>query len=622
MAYDFGSQTLGIKNPFKIEGKLRCGAGVLLVLAGILPLVNVSSALKEEPVYGYAYGILGFVLLANGFRLCGFGLFQLFKYFVGRSVPTSLAFNRSRSEKDTAQAEKNSTMYNDEKLHAMLMGRKNATFLEPVGWLSRLIHSLIPNLIFLPYRLRVLAQVVASAYLNFVTALVCFVVVYFVVATGLAGELAKEVTMPVFSIVLLIYLLSSWRKASSQVADSKQLKMPSTGGMSVGVMLTLSILIPIVTGFVLDKYSGLQKQDIINFMQANEVYGAGGNLLLLALAICFSLIVLPLLLARIKEVTPSTDVSEYRSNMQENVHPNEIFINIENIVLANRRYKEIPNRVYREFDPRLNEQAEGKGNFSGELLIETQPILASEQPLQTYSFWKTAVTCVAQFSVLIGFYFLYALGMSIADFIIYSSTINSGWLSNQGLAHINSIVFNLFAWLSFLTAGNLLNTASHLFWGELRFSSLLMYMKTEGTYTESKISTGMSIHDSTRSENVVVRSSITPWIITSKITSSTFATSGRGNLEAPRLIMGMHKTDEELQNIVEEISGFLRGRESIASITNESDLENAGTIHQVNEQSRAIKTVQEKLHQDDENAAGFLRNDPSRNEASKDQGRE
>ncbi|PPT10886.1 hypothetical protein CKA32_007133 [Geitlerinema sp. FC II] len=42
-------------------------------------------------------------------------------------------------------------------------------------------------------------------------------------------------------------------------------------------------------------------------------------------------------------VTPQTEVSEFRANMQESVHPNEIFINIENIVLANRRYKEVPN---------------------------------------------------------------------------------------------------------------------------------------------------------------------------------------------------------------------------------------------------------------------------------------
>ena len=99
-----------------------------------------------------------------------------------------------------------------------------------------------------------------------------------------------------------------------------------------------------------------------------------------------------------------------------------------------------------------------------------------------------------------------------------------------------------------------------MFWGELNFNSLLMYMKTEGTYTESRVSTGMAIHDSTRSENVVVRSSITPWIITSRINTSIFATSGMNNLEAPRFVMGMNKNDGELKEIVDEIKAFLRGR--------------------------------------------------------------
>jgi hypothetical protein len=612
MAYDFGSQTLGIKNPFKTEGKIRFVAGVVLVLAAIIPLLSVSSALKDEAVYGYTYAILGFILIASGFRLCGLGLFQLFKYFVGRSVPTSLAFNRSRSEQQTASAEKKSTMYTDDSLHSMLMGRKNSTFLEPVGWVSRLIHSVIPDLIFLPFRLRVLAQVIGSALLNFAVALVCFAVVYFVVSTGMAGEIAKELTMPIFSIILLIYLISSWRSAASQATNLSQLTMPSTGGVSVGVLIGLSIIVPVLSGFVLDKYSGLNQQDVMEFMSTNEVFGAGANLALLAFAIALTLIVVPPLLARLKEITPSTEVSEYRSNMQESVHPNEIFINIENIVLANRRYKEIPNRVYREYDPKLTDQTDGKGSFAGQLLIETQPTLSNEQPLENANLFKLLTTIFAQSAVLIGFYFLYTLGMSIAELIIYWRDSSSGGFSGPGLLLTNAILFNFFAWLSFLTAGKLLNAASQLFWGELRFNSLLMYMKTEGTYTESKISTGMSIHDSTRSENVVVRSSITPWIITSQITSSIFATSGASNLEAPRLIMGMHKTDGELSKIVDEIVGFLRGRESIASITNESDLQNASTIHQVNEQSRAIPTSAPKLEEQDEQAAGFLRNDPSR----------
>jgi len=154
MAYDFGSQTLGIKNPFKIEGRLKTITGILLVIAGVLPLLNVAQQLETQPALAYTNAILGFVLLTGGSRHLGAGLFQLFRYFVGRSVPTSLAYNKSRSEREAALAEQKAVLYNDEKLHSMLMGRKNTTFVEPEGWVARLIHSVFPNLIFLPYPLR------------------------------------------------------------------------------------------------------------------------------------------------------------------------------------------------------------------------------------------------------------------------------------------------------------------------------------------------------------------------------------------------------------------------------------------------------------------------------------
>jgi hypothetical protein len=80
--------------------------------------------------------------------------------------------------------------------------------------------------------------------------------------------------------------------------------------------------------------------------------------------------------------------------------------------------------------------------------------------------------------------------------------------------------------------------------------------------------------------------------------------------------MGMVKNDQELANIVSEIKAFLRGREAIASITNEADLNNASTIHQINEQTRSLPGSQgdtQKLSVKDEQAAGFLRNNEDDN---------
>src|SRR5690606_12499801 len=102
------------------------------------------------------------------------------------------------------------------------------------------------------------------------------------------------------------------------------------------------------------------------------------------------------------------------------VHPNEIFINIENIVLANRRYKEIPNRIYLGFEPVLQEQSQGKGNFKGQLLIETQPEFAEMQYSPNFKTFRLLSTIVAQALLFIAallFYYLVAETYEIYVFV-------------------------------------------------------------------------------------------------------------------------------------------------------------------------------------------------------------
>ncbi|MCH2456020.1 MAG: hypothetical protein MK192_10055, partial [Idiomarina sp.] len=164
---------------------------------------------------------------------------------------------------------------------------------------------------------------------------------------------------------------------------------------------------------------------------------------------------------------------------------------------------------------------------------------------------------------------------------------------------------------------HLLANVAHLFFAEIQFESLLIYFKCEGTFTESKISTGTGIHDSTRSENTLARSSITPWVIVSRLVTTTFAATGMRNLEHPRHILEMHRADAELESIRNDVIDFLKDRESIASLTSKRDLGNASQIHQLNEQTRAIPGSQERLDEkqqtSDEEAAGYLRQEEDLN---------
>ncbi|RUO39848.1 hypothetical protein CWE15_08830 [Aliidiomarina taiwanensis] len=623
MAYDFGSSGLGIANPFKKEGFIRFISGTLISLLGVYALLQVTSFIEEQLLTAWIYAAAGFLLLVTGLRRCGSGLMQMFKFFVGRSVPSSLAMNLTKSERENAklEAQKGSLAYSSSTLESMLMGRKNATFTEPQGWMGRLVHSVFPRLVFMPYPIRNVVQQVFSAVTTTIIAMLAFALTYFVASSGLTGT-AGHIIIPAFSVLLLLYLVAAWRKAAVSVRLDQVKTMQSANAASVAKIIAFSIVFPVLIGFGYHSFvNNLSPQDLAQLAE----YTAGMTsfsawplfLLMLTLAAVTTGLVLTLVKHRANLINTSTEVAEYRENLQESVHPNEIFINIENIVLANRRYKEVPNRTYIDFNPRLNEQSQGKGDFSGELLIETQPAYAKHQDQPAFAATRLAATVLAQVFMVAAALLFLALTSKVVDvhaFITSYSFDNLNEQSfqtmlNEGSAVLFGAITTLFAFLIVSMMGRLLEGFTHVFWAELQFNSLLMYMKTEGTFTESKISTGMSIHDSTRSENVIVKSSITPWIVSSRITTSTFASSGQNNVEMPRYVMSMHKNQDELDIMVQEIRDFLRGRETIAGFTNTKDLQQAENILRVNQASRGQTDGSASLtHKQDEEAAGYLRN--------------
>uniref|UniRef100_UPI004048B6F1 hypothetical protein n=1 Tax=Rheinheimera sp. TaxID=1869214 RepID=UPI004048B6F1 len=597
MAYDYGSESLGIRNPFKAEGLLRAVRGLLVSLLGIYPLLQVVSLVQQDKTLAWIYAAVGFVLLAGGLRALGGGIFQMLRFFVGRSVPTSLAANVSKSERETAKFEQ--PHYKSTDLEEMLMGRKNKTFVEPVGFISRLVHTLVPKLIFLPYPLRNLAQRYAGALIATLVALVAYALTAFVCLTGLAGN-TGDILLPFFSFLLMVYLVISWRAASTVYRQAER-RIETQGNLQLAKIMAFAILAPVVLGLVINFL--LQQRDIALFvvdMQNTELqtFAVMPQLLLVLLFTALSgALIFLLLKQRTALVQAQTKVSEYRANWQENIHPRELFVNIDNIVMANRRYKEIPNRVYRELNPSLNEQSESKGNFSGEVMIETQPEFAPLEHTALFRQLRLWATLAGQVLLFVGpiilFYLLTEaqLILSIVREFTAIAKPSDAALSQFIVSLFNEsqfVISLVFSWLICHSFGRLLQNYSHTFWAELNFDSLLVYLKCEGTYTESKLTTGKGIYDSTSSENYVMRSSLTPWIISSRIMTSTFADSGAKNVEHPRHILEMRDNPQEMQTILDDIKGFLSDRETIASIKNAQDLSNTEQIYQINQQSRAM----------------------------------
>lgn len=617
MAFDYGSIDLGLKNPFKLEGKVTAARGLVESITGISLLVIAASSVKEDTTAGWVLMLFGMFILALGIRSLSTGIYATLKYFVGRNHPTSLAYNFSKSESSTAQEEKNEVAYNAQSLEEMLVGRKNSTFKEPNGFLSRLLHSLIPKLLFLPYPIRNVAQRLFGSWVSTLVALVAYGLVAFVSLSGFTGE-AGELAFPVYSAILMFYVLFSWRSSSKPISRNAERNIEALGGGTLAKIISLSFILPIVIGLSMSwlmQEQHISKQEIDTWLAQLPNLHAGLYLIaIIILATLSCTLVFTMVKARLNTVTPSAEVSELRENWQESVHPDEVFINLDNLVMANRRYKEVPNRVYRELDPKLQEQIEGKGGFRGEMIQEVQPKLHTVELGKNFTLARLVSLISANLLYIVALALTVLLAYSLIDIYYYIDSANINNLqqafNNQNVTQFSSLLMSsvhiLIIAVIIKAFARLLANCAHLFFAEMQFESLLVYFKCEGTFTESKISTGTGIHDSTRSENTLVRSSITPWVIVSRVISSTFAATGMKNLEHPRHIMEMHKDEGQLQAIKNDVIAFLKDRESIASITSERDLGNASQIHQLNQQTRAIPT-QQAITKEDEEAAGYLR---------------
>ena len=625
MAFDYGSIDLGLKNPFKKQGTITAIRGLIQTLLGLYLLVSAAGIVKDDVGQGWILVAFGITLLVGGLRVLGGGIYATMRYFVGRNHPTSLAHNFSKSEKSTAQEEDGYVAYDGNALEEMLVGRKNSTFLEPIGFLARLLHTLVPKLLFMPFPIRNVSQTLFAAWVKTLVALIAYGFVAFVSLAGFAGDVGDQV-FPIYSVLLTLYLLIIWRNAGKPIARNAERDIEALGTGDLVKVIVFSLLLPVVIGLILNWLANsthLNSEKISQWFATLPSFNAGYYLFgIFILAILSTALIWFMLKLRLNHVTPSVEVSELRENWQESVHPNEIFINLDNLVMANRRYKEVPNRIYRELEPKLNEQVDGKGEFKGEMIQEIQPKVLDMKLGKSFDLARLLALISGNVFYLVAIALTLFLAYSVVD--IYSfiktthitslkETFSDKYFNDFSNLVMTAIHFFLIAYL-FKSFGQLLATVARLFFAEIQFESLLVYFKCEGTFTESKISTGTGIHDSTRSENTLVRSSITPWVIVSRIVTSTFADTGMKNLEHARVILEMHKADNELLSIKNDLVKFLKDRESIASITSERDLGNASQIHQLNEQTRAVPmATSDKLLKQDEEAAGYLQQEQSLN---------
>ncbi|WP_411954004.1 hypothetical protein ACKXGF_12300 [Alkalibacillus sp. S2W] len=553
MDFQYGSDSLDIQNPFKKEGLYYIISGIIIAIIGILSVLTLrSQVLENGTISGWISVGVSLFILALGIQFLTKGFIRLSRFYVGRGVPTSLSDNKTKSEKNTVEP---NAYYSSNALEQMLMGRKNTTFDEPTILFERAMYSILPNLLFLPHSMRNYIYILVRNTSLSLIGLMVFLIAYLSGSIGLTN-LTQETLLGWLGVSLSLLLILIWffnPLSLSKVNEKTLLKGTNT---KIALIIVLAILVPVLLEL------GIREGVSIPTIPFNPSLFLIVSYLLIGVVFTVGII---LAKQRSELSNPNTEVSESRDHWQENVHPKDFFRALD-MEMADLRYKEIPNRVYRELNPNLNmEGSMDKGSFEGDTIQETQPIFEPftyNESLQTSRFIASILGHV---------------------FVIVSALLFFMLSHNRELTDFMSI-FNSFSYpLILLLFGMNLLTIAHLFWGEMLFKSNLIQFHGEGTYTESKLSVGMSITDSTRSENTVVRTSYSSWFLVSELITTIQARPGANTLNRARYIMTINRSDDLLQHLVNRIKGFLDEREMVATTNSELDDEAMSKIYSLND---------------------------------------
>src|SRR5690606_16427964 len=146
-----------------------------------------------------------------------------------------------------------------------------------------------------------------------VVALVAYALTAFVCLTGLAGD-TGDILLPFFSFVLVVYLILSWRGASTVFRQAEK-SIETQGNLQLAKIMAFAILAPVLLGLAINYL--LQQPDVQRFvseLQTAELHSFAVTpqllLVLLFTALSGAFIFL-LLKQRTAKVQAHTKVSEY-----------------------------------------------------------------------------------------------------------------------------------------------------------------------------------------------------------------------------------------------------------------------------------------------------------------------
>lgn len=584
--YDHSGNSPRIQNPMRFFGAMKIVRGGVIAGLAAMTLFLVKENLKIDPTLGYITTAIGFLLMGLGIRDIATGFQALFRLFVGRTLPVSLALNKEETDKANASVERKFLKYTSDELKEQLKKRVNTSFTEPTGWMANLLATFYPNFIIQPQPIRGVMLGVFSAVSKTVIAMIVMATVWFASATGLAGE-AGELVQNVTLLALTLYIAFVWSRIGYDDTIS------SNG--QIARALSFAILAPVLTGY------GYQE-----FIQSNSYYDAEigeilniayhdnfSNGVLFAIILVFAVIAaitsIALLVTRPKMNT-RVKVAEFTQNIQDNFRPQDLFNNMEAMVWRKYREDEIPNRVYQKHEY-IGRSSEQNSEVHYEQLLESQPTYKKVEAsitnrvvraLSAVFFAGLGVAGVA--SLYFGVEHLSAV---FADISWTKSDEPEIFLNGAAKTIFGTASYVIYAWV-FMCMSKSAAKILMPFISEVHWESRVMHFEMKGTANESRHVAGNAILDSHSTENVISRCSLTPWLWAAKIQTTSFVNLYGKGLRSPRVIMNFEEDHDSNEAVFNDINEFISSRVNITTVAqSKNDLESTLAMNTLNNHAKA-----------------------------------
>ncbi|MFT3850659.1 MAG: zinc ribbon domain-containing protein [Propionivibrio sp.] len=540
MSYVYNSRDsrLDFPNPYRIENVFYFIAAAILIVAALILLMTARGSLSSGSAIAMTPLGLGVVLLIKGITFAARAMSRL-RFFFGRGEPSNLA-------PSLAPDEAGSTPEADHL--RQLLRHSSLSFQEPTGALNGSLYSLIPNLIYAPQRIQLVAQRQFQNALAIGVSLLSLLVS--LIGTG--SEASGWLGLFYFALALFFLL---------KPLDVGALGRSSLGFKGLVVLILIAILGPVVIPLV-TKGSTLP----------GWLPGLGqAALLMVVTEIAIGLFFLAVMKQTIS-APPEATMAMVQGTLTMNSHPKQVQDELE------RRQQEqwvasLPNRRYARTLPVVTLNAQS-GSFAGELIEETQPLPRSE--MQHLSLASSFSEARYRWLAWLNTYGVGVLTIAAVALIGFALTFHTPEGINPRVASAATLG------LALIIVGNFCFRAGGILWGRFDFISKLIWVEMNGNYQAAHMNFGNQFTDRVKTQKQVINvESMTLRVWIAELESVAF---GKDTL---RSIVGMRGLKDEAEALHAHLQSFGQQQSMIVAPTSGVDMQRAQALGMMNEATKA-----------------------------------